>query len=127
MDVTRKPKAQAAKAPAKQKPIEKMDEMETALAFCKECLGWQDAEEHRNQICAHKIPSGWNRSLDPFSRAHVLDTVRRWTWNKPKGVNAAILAKVPDILDTYLDSNMTEHEHCCCLMAACVEANRSQK
>jgi hypothetical protein len=127
MDAPRKPKAKAATAPASQQPIEKMDEMEIALAFCKECLGWQDAEEHRNQICAHKIPSGWERSLDPFSLARVLARVRRWTWNKPKGVNAAILAKVPDFLSTYLDSDMAELELCCCLMYACVEANRSQK
>jgi hypothetical protein len=129
MDATTRRRTLAAKAPVKQKPVEKMDGIEVALAFCKECLGWKDAEEYYNKVCANKIPSGWNRSLDPYRLTHVMDAI--WRWIKPKGIipphHAAILVRVPGLFSKYFYHDLNEEELCRELMAACMEANRSRR
>ena len=81
MDAETKRETLAAKAPATQTPIEKMDGNEIALAFCRECLGWKDAKivatKYENKIYLFDKIKGWI-SLDFQGLESVLQAVREW-------------------------------------------------
>jgi hypothetical protein len=109
-----------------------------ALAFCKECLGWQDAlwtndcghpyiYEYVDKELAHSPIPPYQRQFGYTHLDQVAKAVREWI--RPVDITPAHHARlfatiIPDLFSRFFVGALDEAGLCYELMAACVEANR---
>ena len=114
---------------------------EVALAFCKECRGWRNAqcvndwgypyirEAVSRDLADTKFPP-YERQFHYMHLGQVIPAVREWleTASGLPAHNAAALAKIiPDLLVDHYFGSLDEQGLCYGLMVACVEANRGRQ
>jgi hypothetical protein len=110
----------------------------TALAFCKECLGWQNAistndwgypyryEYVSKELADTSVPH-YQRQFHYTHLDYVAKAVR--TCIRPVDITPAHHARlfatiIPDLFSRFFVGSLDEAGLCYELMAACVEANR---
>jgi hypothetical protein len=123
------------------KPIEQMTLGEVALAFCKECRGWENAVsvndwgfpciyENVSKELSDRTTPPWRLQFNYIHMDYVAKAVREWI--KPLDItppqHAKIFADViPDVFARFFVGSLDEAGLCYELMAACVKANRGQQ
>jgi hypothetical protein len=114
---------------------------EIALAFCKECRGWENAHRFNDFGYPYIVESVSKKLADtqipPYERQFhythldkVMAAVQDWLLTAPvtRGDDRMIAARsMRDAFSTYFDGLMDQADLCRKLMAACVEANRNRK
>jgi hypothetical protein len=109
------------------KPFLHTDIVDVALSFCRECLGWKQAEVTKAGVICNWNNSGDHFFFDPKNLDAVMKAVREWLSAKEL---YEVDPKYEDIIafsfGGYFVGIQDQAELCHDLMAACVETRRRE-
>jgi hypothetical protein len=110
----------------KRTPVAKMTHQAVALAFCKECRGWTEAEYTCDNHVYSYTKAGAYLSFDATKLSVVMPAVREWLSATDAYESEQLFDDVLSFsFGSYFLGVLEESEICHDLLATCVEAKRN--